>query len=175
MTVARARELGATVHGDAFDVFDAGRMAVIQDPASAVFAIWQPGVHIGARRVNDPGCLTWNELQTPDPEAAIDFYPGLFDWEMEPIEEGGKVAYVVIKNAGSSNGGIMPMTEQHGAAPSHWLAYFTVPSREEVVARLRELGGGMLAGLLDLPAGRISVVHDPQGAVFALFEGKTDD
>ena len=43
VTVARARELGATVHGDAFDVFDAGRMAVIQDPAGAVFAIWQPG------------------------------------------------------------------------------------------------------------------------------------
>ena len=84
---------------------------------------------------------------------AIDFYSGLFDWEMEPIEEGGKVAYVVIKNAGSSNGGIMPMTEQPGDAPSHWLAYFTVPSCEEAVARLRELGGGMLAGLLDLPAG----------------------
>jgi len=45
----------------------------------------------------------------------------------------------------------------------------------EAVARLRELGGEMLAGLLDLPAGRICVVHDPQGAVFALFEGETDD
>jgi predicted enzyme related to lactoylglutathione lyase len=119
--------------------------------------------------------VTWNELQTRDPEAAIDFYSGLFDWEMEPIEEGGKLAYVVIKNAGSSNGGIMPMTEQHGDAPSHWLAYFTVTSCEEAVARLRELGGGMLAGLLDLPAGRIAVVHDPQGGVFALFEGETDD
>jgi predicted enzyme related to lactoylglutathione lyase len=43
------------------------------------------------------------------------------------------------------------------------------------IPRLRELGGGMLAGLLDLPAGRIAVVHDPQGAVFALFEGETDD
>ncbi len=175
VTVARARELGATVDGDAFDVFDAGRMAVIQDPAGAVFAIWQPGMHIGARRVNDPGCLTWNELQTPDPEAALDFYSGLFDWEMEPIEEGGKLAYVVIKNAGSSNGGIVPMTEQPGDGPLHWLAYFTVPSCEEAVARLRELGGEMLAGLLDLPAGRICVVHDPQGAVFALFEGETDD
>ena len=115
------------------------------------------------------------DLTTTDPAGAKAFYSGLFDWEMEPIEEGGMVAYVVIKNAGSSNGGIMPMTEQHGDGPSHWLAYFTVPSREEVVARLRELGGGMLAGLLDLPAGRISVVHDPQGAVFALFEGETDD
>jgi predicted enzyme related to lactoylglutathione lyase len=94
---------------------------------------------------------------------------------MEPIEEGGKLTYVVIKNAGSSNGGIMPMTEQHGDAPPHWLAYFTVSSCEEAVARVWELGGGVLAGLLDLPAGRISVVHDPKGAVFALFDGETDD
>jgi predicted enzyme related to lactoylglutathione lyase len=146
-------------------------MTIIQDPAGGVFAIWQPGVHVGARRVNDPGCLTWNELQGWDPEAAVDFFSGLFDWEMEPIEEGGKLAYVVIiKNAGSSNGGIMPMTEQHGDAPPHWLAYFTVPSCEEAVAKVWELGG-----LLDFLAGRIAVVHDPKGAVFALFDGETDD
>src|SRR5919199_1048247 len=174
-TVARARELGATVYGEAFDVFDAGRMAVIQDPVGTVFAVWQPGMHIGARRVNDPGCLGWNELHTREPETGADFYAGLFGWVMEPIEEDGKLAYMVIKNAGSSNGGIMPMTEQHGDAPPHWLAYFTVPSCEEAGARVRELGGGVLAGPLDLPAGRISVVHDPQGAMFALFEGETDD
>ena len=115
------------------------------------------------------------DLATTDPAGAKAFYSGVFDWEMEPIEEGGKLAYVVIKNAGSSNGGIVPMTEQPGEGPSHWLAYFTVPSCEEAVARLRELGGRVLAGLLDLPAGRIAVVHDPQGAVFALFEGETDD
>ncbi|HZB83908.1 MAG TPA: VOC family protein [Rubrobacteraceae bacterium] len=115
------------------------------------------------------------DLATTDPAGAKAFYSGFFDWEMEHIEEGGKLAYVVIKNAGSSNGGIVPMTEQPGEGPSHWLAYFTVPSCEEAVARLRELGGEMLAGLLDLPAGRICVVHDPQGAVFALFEGETDD
>jgi uncharacterized protein len=82
---------------------------------------------------------------------------------------------VTIKNAGSSNGGIMPMTEQHGDAPPYWLAYFTVPSCDAAVARVRELGGGVLAGPLDLGAGRIAVVSDPQGAAFALFEGETDD
>jgi uncharacterized protein len=68
------------------------------------------------------------DLATTDPAGAKAFYSGFFDWEMEPIEEGGKLAYVVIKNAGSSNGGIVPMTEQPGEGPSHWLAYFTVPS-----------------------------------------------
>ena len=37
----RAAELGATVHAQPFDVMDAGRMAVIQDPQGAWFLIWE--------------------------------------------------------------------------------------------------------------------------------------
>jgi predicted enzyme related to lactoylglutathione lyase len=172
---SRARKLGGTVHGEAFDVLDAGRMAVIQDPTGAVLGAWQPWGHIGASRVNDPGCFTWNELQTRDPEAAADFYAALFGWETQPHEENGQLAYVSIRNAGSSNGGIMPMTEQHGDAPPFWLTYFTVTSCDAAVGKVRELGGEVLAGPIDLGAGRIAVVSDPQGAAFALFEGETDD
>jgi hypothetical protein len=174
-TAARARELGGTVYGEAFDVMDDGRMAIIQDPTGAVLAAWQPKGHIGASRVNDAGCLTWNELQSRDPETAAAFYAGLFGWETEPMEQDGKLVYVVLKNAGFSNGGIMPMTEQHGDAPPHWLAYFTVTSFDEAADRVRELGGEVLVGPLDIGDGRISVVQDPQGAAFALFEGETDD
>jgi predicted enzyme related to lactoylglutathione lyase len=174
-TAARARELGGTVYGEAFDVLDAGRMAVIQDPTGATFAVWEPREHVGARRVNDPGCLTLNELHTRDPEAAITFYAGLFGWETEVIEENGEPVYGSINNAGSLNGGLMPMTEEHGDAPAYWLPYFTVSSIEDAIAEVRDLGGKLMAGPLGVPAGRIAVVSDPQGAAFALFEGETDD
>lgn len=49
------------------------------------------------------------------------------------------------------------------------------PHYEEAVARVQELGDEALTGPFDVPAGRISVEHDPQEAVFALFEGQTDD
>ena len=91
------------------------------------------------------------------------------------MEDDGKLAYVTIRNAGYENGGIMPMTEEHGDAPPHWLPYFTVSSCEGAIAKIRELGGGALVGLFGVPAGRIPVVRDPQGAAFALFEGETDD
>jgi predicted enzyme related to lactoylglutathione lyase len=61
-TVARARELGRTVYGEAFD---AGQMAVIQEPGRRRVC----GLAARrARQVNDSGCLGWNELQTRDPE-----------------------------------------------------------------------------------------------------------
>jgi predicted enzyme related to lactoylglutathione lyase len=174
-TAARAEELGGSVLMGAFDAADFGRMAIIEDPTGAVLATWEPRTLAGARRVNDPGCFTWNELQTRDAETAAVFYAGLFGWEMQYVDEDGRLVYVTIKNSGSSNGGIMPMTEQHGDTPPYWLTYFTVLSCDSAVSKVRELGGGALAGPLDLGAGRIAVVNDPQGAAFALFEGETDD
>jgi uncharacterized protein len=174
-TAARAGELGGTTHGDAFDVMEAGRMAIIADPAGATLALWEPRAHIGAGRVNDDGCMSWNELQTRDSEAAGDFYGGLFGWETEPIQDDGDLVYTTIKNAGSQNGGFMPITEQHGDAPSFWLPYFTVPSRGATIDKARELGGTLLAEPLDLPSGNIAILADPQGAVFAVFEGETDE
>ena len=175
VSAARARELGGTVHGGVFDVLDSGRMAVLEDPTGAMLGLWQPRAHAGADRVNDPGCLTWNELQSPNPETAGAFYAGLFGWETEPIKEEGRLAYVMVRNAGSANGGIMPMMEHQCDARPYWLAYFTVASCDGAAARVRELGGGVLAGPLEIGAGRISVVRDPQGATLALFEGETDD
>jgi predicted enzyme related to lactoylglutathione lyase len=173
--VERASELGGTVYGEAFDVLDSGRMAIIADPEGATLAAWEPRSHPGAGRVNDVGCLTWNELQTRDPETASSFYSGLFGWETQPIEEDGRHVYTTIKNAGSSNGGFMPMTEGHGDTPPHWLPYFTVASCDGGAARVRELGGAVIAGPVNLGAGRIAVVSDPQGTAFAVFEGETDD
>ena len=58
-TASRTHKLGDTVYGgEAFNVLDSGRMAVIQDPTCAVLAAWAPWAHIGADRVNDPSCLT---------------------------------------------------------------------------------------------------------------------
>ena len=73
----------------------------------------------------------------------------------------GNLVYVTINNAGFSNGGMMPMTDKHGDAPPYWLTYFTVPSCDAAAGKVRELGGEVLAGPLDLGAGRIAVVTDP--------------
>jgi len=174
-TASKAKELGAKVIEDPFDVMEFGRIAVLEDPGGAMICLWEPRTHIGAGRVNDLGCLSWNELQTRDPAAAGEFYSALFGWGIEPIEQDGMFVYTTIENAGSQNGGFMPMTEQQDDAASFWLPYFTVASCDEAIEKARVLGGTLFAGPLDLPSGRIAVVGDPQGAAFAIFEGPTDE
>ena len=171
-----ARRLGATVVEEPFDVMDVGRMAVFSDPDGAMFCVWEPKGHAGAGRVNDVGCMTWNELQSRRPEKAAAFYSGLFGWQTEPITEDGRTVYMTIKNrAGWMNGGIMPTTQTPADAPSFWLIYFTVPSCDQAVAQTQELGGSVLAGPMEPGFGRIAVLSDPQGAPFAVFEGETDE
>src|SRR5919205_341561 len=114
---ARARELGAAVVADPFDVMDSGRMAVVRDPGGAHLHLWQTGRHIGAGRVNEPGCMVWNELAARDVEGAAAFYRDLLGWQVEPDATG----YATIRNGdGRPNGGIRPL--QEGEVPS-WLVY----------------------------------------------------
>jgi uncharacterized protein len=165
---ARAAELGGTVISDPFDVLEAGRMAVVQDPTGAVFAVWQPRATIGAELVNDPGALCLNQLNTSDPGAAQSFYGALFGWSFQSVESGGQ-AYWGISNGERMNGGMMQ------SAPSNWLVYFTSADIDASAAKIGELGGRVLVGPAPIPSGRIAVAADPQGAAFALFEGRVDD
>jgi predicted enzyme related to lactoylglutathione lyase len=173
-TQSRAAEAGAELFGEAFDVGEEGRIGVFRDPVGAHLCLWQPGNHIGAGRVNEPGCLTWNELGAPEIEPAAEFYAGLFGWATEAMDTGGGPGYTIIKVGERSNGGIREMTAEEGAAraPPAWTPYFAVDSVDASIARAGELSGRVMAGPIDLPnGGRIAAVADPQGAAFAISAG----
>ena len=173
-TAAKAKEAGATVMAEPFDVMDVGRMAVIADPTGAVLAVWEPRRHIGARIVNEPGALCWNELATNDVAAAKKFYEGLFGWSTEDMGDG---AYTMVRVGDRTNGGIRPMGEMESGMPPNWLAYFAVPDSDESAAKAGELGGNAIVPPMDVPVGessRIAVIADPQRAVFGIFSGPLD-
>ena len=171
-TAARAKELGATLLAEPFDVFDSGRMAILQDPQGAVLSVWQPRSHVGAGLVNAPGALTWNDLMTHDVEGSAAFYRELFGWTIEEIP-GSEGQYWSIKNGDRANGGIMPAP---AGGPSAWNLYFAVEDCDAAVARARELGARDVLGPMDVPNGtRFAVLRDPQNAVFSVASGPMDD
>jgi uncharacterized protein len=167
----KAGQLGATVHAPPFDVMDAGRMSVIQDPQGAFFMVWEARESIGAEYVNATGALAWNELASPDVDASVAFYGDLFGWTTEPAP--GPQRYEMIRNGDRLNGGIRELGDQ--PAPPHWLPYFGIDDAEQGLARVEELGGTNLIGPMDVGRGMIGVVQDPQGATFALFAGEFED
>ena len=177
-SAARAAELGGAVHAGPFDAHEAGRMAVVADPAGAMFGVWQPGESIGAGIVNAPGALIWNELATGDVEAVSAFYSGLFGWRIEETDAGAGPRYWMIGHDGAAseqNGAMREQTPAEEGIPPNWTPYFAANSVDATLARIDELGGATIVSATDIPAGRFAGVRDPQGAVFSIFEGDFDD
>ena len=172
-TKRHARELGGTDNGEPVDVAGFGRVAIITDPVGATFGAWQPDPAFVYPRFNAPGFLIWNELQTVDLPTAIAFYTALFGWETEPMEESAEKSLHLIKNAGRPNGGMLSLTEWQQGNRSEWLPYFAVDSCDAAIVKVRDLGGEVVFGPVDIPVGRFTVVLDPQGAEFYVFQTTT--
>lgn len=164
----KAASLGGKVIMEAFDVMDVGRMALVQDPTGAMLALWQPKRHIGARLVNEPASLCWNELATTNPEAARKFYTALFDWKPQE-QDLGPMKYTTFLNGDRPNGGMLEMTAEWTGTPPHWMPYIAVRDCDRTVAKAQELGGTVCVPPEDIPnIGRFAVLQDPQGAVFSV-------
>jgi len=168
-TAARVPELGGQVLAGPFDVGENGRMAVLRDTAGAVFAIWQPISHAGIGISGVEGTLCWAELGTPETDKAKAFYSALFGWEIA-LSEHDSSGYLHIKNGEEFIGGVPPAKYLPPNVPPHWLAYFLVSDCDASAAKAKELGAKLHVEPMSIEhVGRMAVVADPQGAVFAIF------
>jgi predicted enzyme related to lactoylglutathione lyase len=170
-SAGRASQLGATLLAGPFDVGDAGRMAVLQDPTGAAFSVWQPGKNPGTGIAGAHGTLCWCDLNTPDQARAGQFYSDLFGWHIMKEDEAPAHNYWHIKNGDEFIGGIPPSSQRRPGTPAHWLAYFNVSDCDFTANEAKTIGATLYMPPTDFEnIGRISVMADPQGAVFALFK-----
>jgi predicted enzyme related to lactoylglutathione lyase len=169
--VEKAKQLGGTLVVGPFDVMDLGRMAVLADPQGAHFALWEAKQHPGITRLNEDGSLVWTELMTTDTAKAGDFYKGLFGWGTEKFPA-GEMDYTLWKHGTENAGGMMAITPDMGPIPPNWLVYIGVKDADATAAKAKELGGSAMRGPWTVPGvGRIAILKDPTGAVFAIIKG----
>jgi predicted enzyme related to lactoylglutathione lyase len=164
-TLGRARDLGATLDVEPFEVPGA-RLAVITDPSGAQVTLWRDTGFPGARLVNETGTWTWSDLSTRDPEAAGAFYTELFGWEFRQIIP----TYWGIGMGPFLIGGMRSMDEDPPGSEPGWVPYFVVEDLEAAQAGVARMGGRILAPPREVPAGRFLVASDPGGAVMGLLE-----
>jgi predicted enzyme related to lactoylglutathione lyase len=172
----RAATLGATIVAPPFDVFDFGRMAVIQDPTGAMFSIWQAKQHAGVGVWGASGSASWGDLSTPDQTRAGDFYTQLFGWRMvtgKDMVEAAPGDYFHIMNGADMIGGVGPASQRDPNTPPHWLVYFEAASCGETTAKATGLGATAYVQNMQIgESGWISVLADPQGAMFGIHATK---
>jgi uncharacterized protein len=165
----RTTQNGGKVLYPAADVMDVGRMAAIADPTGGRVAVWEPKRHKGAALVGETGAMCWNELMTPDIDAAGRFYRTVFDWSSDLVETSGDSSYTIFKAGNTMIGGMMARPQRLRDVPPNWLTYFGVADCDKSAATAKELGGTLLQPPTDIPdIGRFAVVRDGQGAVCAI-------
>jgi predicted enzyme related to lactoylglutathione lyase len=167
-TAEMIRDCCGTVAVGPLDVDDAGRMAIVSDPAGAVFGIWQAGTMTGTGVKGPSGTPVWNELVTLETSTVAKFYCTVFGYEPEPVVC-SDFDYVTLHLDGK------PVAALHGVGHTlprdrgpHWMTYFAVSDTDEAVRRASDLGGHVLQAPKDCAIGRLATVADPEGAVFTI-------
>jgi predicted enzyme related to lactoylglutathione lyase len=120
-----------------------------------------------------PGVPCWIDTIQPDPEAAVDFYSGLFGWELEDVMPPGSEARYFI--ARLNGGDVAAVGSIPASAPpvARWDTYIWVDSANETASKVREAGGTVVREPFDvMDSGRTAVFTDPEGAAFCVWEPK---
>jgi uncharacterized protein len=167
-TMTKVREAGGTVIVEPLDVMGMGKMALFADPTGAACGLWEPGTFAGAEVVNEDGACGWNELNTGDIAAAREFYGQVFGWTVHEQDLGEMGTYYIWRDGENSRGGMFDTSNIPADVPSHWLVYFTVPDTDAAIEATTGDGGQLMNGPVDTPVGRLAVLADPAGALFAV-------
>ena len=165
-TLSKVTAAGGTVVQPPDDVPGSGRMAAAQDPAAAVFALWEPQDHFGTQRANEPGALVWNELQVYEPDPAKAFYSQVFGWEAI-TGQGPTGEYTSFMLDEKPVAGMMAIQPEWGPVPPNWSVYLGVADAEEAAGYAAANGGRVEVPPMEIPGmGRFTLLQDPQGAYF---------
>ena len=169
---ASAVKAGGSLLAEPFGSLDGGRMAIVADPAGAVFGVWKPGAHRGAQRINEPSAYSMSFLRTPDPEGAKAFYGAVLGWTTEAFGPmllwrlsgyvGGVPEQPVARDV------VAAMVRAGDGEAAHWRADFWIADADAAAARATQLGGSVVAGPEDAGPFREAVLADPAGATFSV-------
>lgn len=169
-TTARAEAQGGKVLVGVTDIFDMGKMALLQDPQGAVFALWQGAALPGVEVRDEDNTFCWQELNVKDPEAVLPFYQAVAGWAVQKHDM-PTGAYHVFQAGETVVAGAMAIDPAWGDVPPHWAVYFMVADIQDAVEKAKSLGATVhLAPLAVEGVGSIACLADPQGAVFSLIQ-----
>jgi uncharacterized protein len=166
-----ALQNGAKVLFEPHNVPNRGQEAVFADPQGAVFAVLASSSGDPSDELATPGEWIWSSLITSNPDTGAAFYQKLFDYEVFELPATTGVQHLLLATDDYARASVNTLPANKPKAHPHWLNYVRVEDAVKMTAKVVELGGRVLVDTrVDRHGGKITVVADPQGAPFGLFE-----
>jgi len=126
-------------------------------------------------KTHAPGTACYVELVSPDPDGSRDFYMTLFGWDVRNEDLGEHGIYTQFLKDGDVVAALFKLSDEMAAAgtPPNWGVYLSVEDVDKEAERAKDLGASVIMGPMDVfTHGRMTVLGDPQGAVFCLWQAK---
>ncbi|MGH6855733.1 MAG: VOC family protein, partial [Aestuariivirga sp.] len=123
-----------------------------------------------------PSEFIWYDLMTPDVKAAEAFYSKVVGWKIADSGMPG-LSYSILSAGDVMVGGLMGIPEADAAMGMRpaWTGYIFAADIDAETKRATSLGGKVCRQPEDIPGvGRFSVIADPDGAMFNLFQPNSD-
>jgi predicted enzyme related to lactoylglutathione lyase len=167
--------LGGSDISPVIEIPNIGRMQMMKDPQGAAFYIYEPAsAEQLPEAAAEVGEASWHELMTTDAPAAMKFYSEIFGWTpSETLDMGPIGKYHMFNRPHGMIGGMMNKGPEMANVPPNWQIYFRVPDITAAVERIKQNGGQILNGPMEVPGGDMIVnAMDPQGGAFSLHARK---
>ena len=120
-----------------------------------------------------PGAFCWIELMAADAAGARSFYTQLFGWDTREIPMGDLGMYFIFRKDGADAAAMYERTPDMTSIPPFWMSYIRVDDADAATEKATSLGATVHNGPMDVPGqGRMTVLADPQGAAFAVWQPK---
>lgn len=168
-SVSRITGAGGRVLHEPEQIPGVGTFAVVADPQGAPLGLFRMENTPPAPPSPDAaGYIGWHELSAVDNLQAWEFYSAQFGWtRAHDMDMGAHGVYRIFSMGGMPVGGMV--TRMNPETPPHWLFYINVDDIDAAIGRLKEQGGSVLHGPIQVPGGSwIAQARDPQGAYFAV-------
>ncbi|MFE0047812.1 VOC family protein [Streptomyces albireticuli] len=174
-TAKKIGDNGGEVVMGPMQVGDFGSMVLAKDPGGVAFGVWQAGTHEGFEKRGETGSFCWAEVFTREPGKADAFFPAVFPYRVQRMEDPG-IDFKVFDVGDDTVLGRMAMTEEFPPeVPPFVNIYFAVADCDAAVEKATKGGGELKFGPMGTPFGRFAALHDPQGAAFSVIDMGTTE
>jgi hypothetical protein len=165
-----ARDLGGRLVAEPLELPALGRLAVLTDPAGALFALLTSRLgDVPPPRKPRPGRFAWAELATPQPDEARAFYSRVLGWQAD--------AGLFTAPGGASPATVAATASLRGIAPTEaasWTSAVTVEHLPSARSRALRLGGTVVGETAAVGTiGTMAVIRDNVGIVLGLFQPRS--
>lgn len=120
-----------------------------------------------------PGVPCWADAVHADPEAAAEFYSGLFGWACHDMMPPGASGHYFMATIGGRDAAALGSIPQGAPPVAVWNTYVWVESADETAAKAAAAGATIVNEPFDVfDAGRMAMFADPEGARIAVWQPK---